>query len=86
MKRILVALAMLLALTTGASVAQNNAPSPASSAIGASDDSLAPATPTPTATSTSAATPAAALTASRLFASVMASGPSQYHTMCAIGA
>jgi Amt family ammonium transporter len=59
MKRILVALAMLLALTTGASVAQNNAPSPASSAIGASDDSLAPATPTPTATSTSAATPAA---------------------------
>jgi Amt family ammonium transporter len=59
MKRILVALAMLLALTTGASVAQNNAPSPASSAIGASDDSLAPATPTPAATSTSAATPAA---------------------------
>ncbi len=59
MKRILVALAMLLALTTGASVAQNNAPSPASSAIGASDDSLAPATATPAATSTSAATPAA---------------------------
>jgi Amt family ammonium transporter len=59
MKRILVALAMLLALTTGASVAQNNAPSPASSAIGASDDSLAPATATPAATSTSAAAPAA---------------------------
>src|SRR5688500_11876881 len=30
--------------------------------------------------------PAAAVTASRLCASVMASGPSQYHTMCAIGA
>src|SRR5688572_29786656 len=29
--------------------------------------------------------PAAAVTASRLLASVIASGPSQYHTMCAIG-
>jgi Amt family ammonium transporter len=59
MRHILVALAMLLALAGGPSVAQNNAPSPASSAIGATDDSLAPATPTPAATSTSAATPAA---------------------------
>jgi Amt family ammonium transporter len=60
MRHILVALAMLLALAGGPSVAQNNAPSPASSAIGATDDGLAPATPTPAATSTSAATPAAA--------------------------